>query len=52
MLITEGTGEITIEGKVSKVGPGVMMYCAGNKSHGIVNTGKTPLLFYFWKWQG
>lgn len=52
MLITEGTGEITIEGKVTKVGPGVMMYCAGNKSHGIINTGQTPLLFYFWKWQG
>ena len=51
MLITEGTGEITIDGKVTKVGPGVMMYCAANKSHGILNTGKTPLLFYFWKWQ-
>ena len=51
MLITEGTGEMTVEGKPVKVGPGVMMYCAANKLHGIVNTGKTPLLFYFWKWQ-
>ena len=51
MLITEGTGEMTVDGKPIKVGPGVMMYCAGNKLHSILNTGKTPLLFYFWKWQ-
>jgi mannose-6-phosphate isomerase-like protein (cupin superfamily) len=51
MVVTEGTGEISVEGKVTKVGPGTMMYCAANKSHGIVNTGKTPLLFYFYKWR-
>lgn len=51
MLITEGTGEITVDGKLTKVGPGVMMYCAAEKLHGIVNTGKTNLLFYFWKWR-
>jgi hypothetical protein len=28
-----------------------MMYCAGNKLHGIKNTGKTPLLFYYFKWK-
>lgn len=50
MVITEGTGEISVEGKVTKVGPGSMMYCAANRLHGIVNTGKTPLLFYFYKW--
>jgi mannose-6-phosphate isomerase-like protein (cupin superfamily) len=51
MVITEGTGEISMEGKITKVVPGSMMYCAGGKMHGIVNTGKTPLLFYFYKWQ-
>jgi mannose-6-phosphate isomerase-like protein (cupin superfamily) len=51
MVITEGTGEITLDGKVTKVGPGSMMYSAGGRTHGIVNTGKTPLLFYFYKWQ-
>lgn len=50
MVITEGSGEISVEGKVTKVGPGSMMYCAGNHLHGIVNTGKTPLLFYYYKW--
>ena len=51
MVITEGAGEISMEGKITKVAPGSMMYCAAGKLHGIVNTGKTPLLFYFYKWQ-
>jgi len=50
MVITEGTGEISVEGKITKVGPGTMMYCGAGKLHGIVNTGKTSLLFYFYKW--
>jgi mannose-6-phosphate isomerase-like protein (cupin superfamily) len=51
MVVTEGTGEISVEGRVTKVGPGSMMYCGAGKLHGIVNTGKAPLLFYFYKWQ-
>lgn len=50
MVITEGTGDVSVEGKVTKVGPGDMMYCGSEKLHGIVNTGKSPLLFYFYKW--
>ena len=51
MLITEGSGEIKVDGKLTKVGPGMMMYCGANKLHGIKNTGKSSLLFYFWKWK-
>jgi mannose-6-phosphate isomerase-like protein (cupin superfamily) len=51
MVITEGTGEITIDGKMTKVAPGTMMYAAAGHLHGIVNTGKIPLLFYFYKWK-
>jgi mannose-6-phosphate isomerase-like protein (cupin superfamily) len=51
MVVTEGTGEISMDGKITKVGPGSMMYSAAQRLHGIVNTGKTPLLFYFYKWQ-
>jgi mannose-6-phosphate isomerase-like protein (cupin superfamily) len=51
MVISEGTGEIVVDGKKSRVGPGSMMYCAANRLHGIVNTGKTPLLFYYYKWK-
>jgi mannose-6-phosphate isomerase-like protein (cupin superfamily) len=50
MLVTEGTGEIFCDGKTYSVGPGSMMYCAGNHMHGITNTGSTKMLFYFWKW--
>ena len=51
MVVTEGTGEITVEGKTTPVSPGSMMFCAAGKLHGIVNTGKTPLLFYYFKWK-
>ncbi len=50
MLITEGNGEISLEGTVSKVAPGALMYAAGNREHGIVNTSSAPLTFYFIKW--
>ncbi len=51
MVVTEGSGEIVIEGKVSKVSAGAMMYCAGGRLHGVKNTGTQPLLFYFYKWR-
>jgi mannose-6-phosphate isomerase-like protein (cupin superfamily) len=51
MVIAEGAGEISLDGKITKVRPGSMMYCAAGRLHGIVNTGKTPLLFYFYKWK-
>lgn len=35
MVITEGTGEMIVDGKTYKVGPGSMMYCGANKMHGI-----------------
>lgn len=50
MVITEGTGELMVNGKNYKVGPGSMMYCAANKLHGI-KAGPKPLLFYFYKWK-
>lgn len=51
MVVTEGTGWIEIEGKRTDVAPGSLMYCAANKPHAIKNTGKTPMLFYFYKWK-
>ncbi|HKD04353.1 MAG TPA: cupin domain-containing protein [Bryobacteraceae bacterium] len=50
MLVTEGTGEIFVDGTTYKVGPGAMMYCAGERLHAITNTGSTEMLFYYWKW--
>jgi mannose-6-phosphate isomerase-like protein (cupin superfamily) len=50
MIVAEGTGEIECDGKTTPVAPGSIMYCAGNVLHGIVNTGKVPLTFYWSKW--
>jgi mannose-6-phosphate isomerase-like protein (cupin superfamily) len=52
MIVESGTGEIFCDGKTTKVGPGTVMYTTPNASHGIVNTGATPLVFYFVKWAG
>jgi len=50
LIIGDGTGEIECAGKTSQVGPGSVMYCDGNVLHGIVNTGKVPMTFYWMKW--
>ena len=52
LIVSEGTGEIECDGKTTQVGPGAIMYCAGNVLHGIVNTGKVPMTFYWSKWLG
>ena len=50
MIIEAGQGEIVNGGKVTKVGPGSVMYTTPNVPHGIVNTGSEPIVFYFIKW--
>ena len=50
LIIAAGTGQIECAGDTTEVGPGAMMYCAGNTLHGIVNTGKLPMTFYWSKW--
>jgi mannose-6-phosphate isomerase-like protein (cupin superfamily) len=52
MIVASGTGEIECAGKTTAVGPGAVMYCAGDVLHGITNTGKVPLTFYWSKWLG
>ncbi len=52
MIVESGTGEIFCDGKTTKVGPGSVMYSTPNTPHGIVNTGKDPIVFYFIKWAG
>jgi mannose-6-phosphate isomerase-like protein (cupin superfamily) len=50
LIIASGTGEIECAGKTTQVGPGAIMYCAGMVPHGIVNTGRVPMTFYWSKW--
>lgn len=51
LLVTEGSGEISIEGKVTRVEAGAMMYCGARRVHGIANTGKLPMTFFYYKWK-
>ena len=50
MIVASGTGEIECAGQTTQVGPGAVMYCAGMVWHGITNTGKVPMTFYWSKW--
>ena len=50
MLVASGTGEILCGDTTTQVGPGAVMYCAGDVLHNIVNTGPVPLTFYWSKW--
>jgi len=52
MIVTAGSGEISCDGKTTKVGAGSVMYTAPNAPHGIKNTGSDVLTFYFVKWIG
>ena len=50
LIVASGTGVIEVGGVSTPVGPGAIMYCAGNVLHGITNTGSTPMTFYWSKW--
>jgi mannose-6-phosphate isomerase-like protein (cupin superfamily) len=50
MLVASGTGDIVVGDVTTQVGPGAVMYCAGDALHGIVNTGTVPMTFYWSKW--
>ena len=50
IVLVEGTGEINLNGKSSRVGPGEVMYAVPNCLHGVRNTGSTRLTLYYFKW--
>ena len=50
MIVTDGHAEISLEGTITPVGPGSVMYAGSNRLHGIVNTSSTPMTFYWVKW--
>ncbi len=52
LIVASGKGEISCDGKKTAVGPGSVMYTGPNAPHGIRNTGKDVLTFYFIKWIG
>jgi mannose-6-phosphate isomerase-like protein (cupin superfamily) len=46
MFIREGTLEFTIDGKVSRIGPGSVAYVASNEEHGLKNVGEVPARYF------
>lgn len=52
LLITEGHGEIFVNGKKTPVKTGDLMYSAGNRVHGISAAHDSPMTFFYFKWLG
>jgi quercetin dioxygenase-like cupin family protein len=52
IIVASGAGEIVIDGVVTHVEAGDMMYAEANVLHGITNTGSTMMTFYFTKFLG
>jgi quercetin dioxygenase-like cupin family protein len=46
IMVREGTLEITIEGKVTIVGPGAVVYAASNELHGWKNVGTAKAQYF------
>lgn len=46
IMIQEGTMEVTISGKSTKIGPGSTAYVASNEEHGWRNAGDTRALYF------
>lgn len=46
VMIREGTLEVTIEGKVTVVGPGSVVYAGSNDMHGWKNVGTTVAQYF------
>lgn len=45
--ILEGTGTVTIDGNKNLVSKGSVVFIPGDAEHGIVNTGKEPLRWFY-----
>ncbi len=52
MIVGEGTGEFSINGVATQVKVGDMVFAESNVLHGVRNTGKTQMTFYFIKMMG
>jgi len=45
-LIREGTVELTVEGKSTRIGPGSVGFVRSNDEHGIKNIGSVPATYF------
>jgi quercetin dioxygenase-like cupin family protein len=51
-MVRQGELEVTIEGKVSRAGPGSVVYVASNQEHGARNVGKTHAQYFVFEFGG
>ena len=52
LMVLEGQGTWSMNGVERPARAGDMQYAAPWDAHGITNTGRTPLRFVVWKWNG
>lgn len=45
-MLREGSVDMTINGKTTRVGPGAVVYIASNDLHGLVNSGAEPAHYF------
>lgn len=45
-LVREGTVQVTISGRSTRLGPGSVAYVASNEEHGVRNAGTTPAQYF------
>ena len=50
LMVVEGRGTWSLNGRESPAKAGDIQYAAPWDTHGIKNTGRTPLRFVVWKW--
>lgn len=50
LIIAEGSGEVSLQGNTSQLGPGGFLYSAPNDLHGVKNTGSTAMTYYVFRW--
>ncbi|MBI4890333.1 MAG: cupin domain-containing protein [Acidobacteria bacterium] len=46
VFVLEGTVEVDIEGRKSRIGPGSVAYIGSGEEHGLLNVGSTPARYY------
>jgi quercetin dioxygenase-like cupin family protein len=50
IIVKEGTVEMLLEGRTTRLGPGSVVFAASNQMHGISNVGDTPAVYHVIRW--
>src|SRR5262249_39981834 len=50
VMVKEGTLEVTVNGKTTRIGPGSVFFVAPNDLHGFKNVADTPATYFVQRW--